>query len=132
MHALQISSCAPTDASIFAKCAALTFATITATMADCCGMMSMLECFLMALFDAIRSTPGEEIMTKRTSVTRTTDDRARLVLPKSFANCSVVVKQLSDTELHISPWVGSLRMSCPSRRSCRLPADRDRDRFLNC
>lgn len=33
--------------------------------------------------------------------TRTTDAKARLVLPKGFANTTVIVEQVSDTELRV-------------------------------
>ena len=33
--------------------------------------------------------------------TRTTDSKARLVLPRSFANATVIVEQLSETEVRI-------------------------------
>jgi hypothetical protein len=65
------------------------------------------------------------------SEVRTTDAKGRLVLPKSFINATVIVEQLSDTELRV-------------RRAKVLPEDelpfleestlslsgRDRDRFL--
>lgn len=65
------------------------------------------------------------------TLTRTADARARIALPKEFANLTVVVEQVSDTELRI-------RKSKPSSRrkplyveetATRL-SDADRDRFL--
>ncbi len=64
--------------------------------------------------------------------TRTTDSKGRLVLPKSFANSTVIIEVVSETELRL-------------RRAKVVPedelvfieesphplTDRDRDRFLN-
>ncbi len=36
-----------------------------------------------------------------TTLTRTTDQKARVSLPKSFANVTVLIEQVSDTELRI-------------------------------
>jgi len=63
--------------------------------------------------------------------TRTTDAKARVTLPKSFANATVLIEQISETEVRI-------------RRANVIPedeirfyegftaplSDRDRDRFL--
>ena len=63
--------------------------------------------------------------------TRTTDGKGRLSLPRSFANSTVIIEQISDSELRI-------------RKACVIPedelrfyeesatplSDRDRDRFL--
>jgi uncharacterized protein (DUF1778 family) len=64
--------------------------------------------------------------------TRTTDNKARICLPRSFANVTVIIEQVSDTELRIrkarvvpedefrfeEEWVAPL-------------SDRDRDIFLS-
>ena len=54
--------------------------------------------------------------------TRTTDAKARVVLPKAFANATVIIEQVSDTELRV-------------RRAKVIAedelSDRDRDRFLS-
>jgi hypothetical protein len=63
---------------------------------------------------------------------RTTDAKGRLVLPKSFANATVIIEEVSDTELRVRrakvvaeddlPFVEELGSSL---------SDRDRDRFLD-
>ncbi|HEX7669355.1 MAG TPA: DUF1778 domain-containing protein [Polyangiaceae bacterium] len=35
------------------------------------------------------------------AITRSTDDKARVSLPKSFANATVLIEQVSDTEVRI-------------------------------
>lgn len=64
--------------------------------------------------------------------TRTTDNKARLVLPKSFANAKVIIEQLSETELRV-------RRAAKETADDEFPfaeespsplSDRDRDRFL--
>jgi hypothetical protein len=35
------------------------------------------------------------------SITRSTDDKARVSLPRSFANATVLIEQVSDTEVRI-------------------------------
>lgn len=64
--------------------------------------------------------------------TRTTDNKARLVLPKSFANATVIVEQVSETELRV-------RRAAKETADDEFPfaeespsplSDRDRDRFL--
>jgi uncharacterized protein (DUF1778 family) len=63
--------------------------------------------------------------------TRTTDAKARLVLPKSFANATVVVEQLNDTEIRVrrAKVVPEDELPFIEETSRRL-SDRDRDRFL--
>lgn len=63
--------------------------------------------------------------------TRTTDAKARLVLPKAFANATVIVEQVSDTELRIrrAKVVAEDELSF-SEESASPLSDRDRDRFL--
>ena len=36
-----------------------------------------------------------------TSETRTTDNKARITLPRAFANCTVLIEQVSETEVRI-------------------------------
>jgi hypothetical protein len=66
-----------------------------------------------------------------TTTTRTTDPKGRVSLPGSFANATVIIEQLSDTELRIRKALvipeDELRFAEESARP--LP-DRDRDRFL--
>ncbi len=65
------------------------------------------------------------------SETRTTDAKARLVLPKSFANTTVIVEHLSDTELRVrrARVVAEDELPFAEEAAIRL-SDRDRDRFL--
>ncbi len=62
---------------------------------------------------------------------QTTDAKARLVLPKAFANATVIVEQLSDTELHIRRVGAVAEDELPFEEELPwLLSDRDRDRFL--
>jgi len=64
--------------------------------------------------------------------TRTTDAKARLVLPKSFANATVIVEQVSDTELRVrrAKVVAEDELAFAEESAAPL-SDRDRDRFLS-
>ena len=63
--------------------------------------------------------------------TRTTDSKARLVLPKSFANATVVVEQISDTEIRVRRAKVVAVDELPfSEESALVLSDRDRDLFL--
>src|SRR5437660_7919872 len=66
-----------------------------------------------------------------TAVTRTTDPKARVSLPKAFANATVIIEQISDTELRIRKAQVIPEDELPFREESvvRL-SDRDRDRFL--
>lgn len=63
--------------------------------------------------------------------TRTTDAKARLVLPKAFANATVIVEQVSETELRVrrAKVVAEDELPFPEETAAPL-SDRDRDRFL--
>jgi uncharacterized protein (DUF1778 family) len=63
--------------------------------------------------------------------TRTTDAKARLVLPKSFANATVIMEQVSETEIRLRRATAAAEDDLPyaEESSTRL-SDRDRDRFL--
>jgi len=63
--------------------------------------------------------------------TRTTDSKARLVLPKSFANATVIIEQISDTEIRVkrARVVAEDDLSFFEESATTL-TDRDRDRFL--
>jgi hypothetical protein len=65
------------------------------------------------------------------SETRTTDAKARLSLPKSFANATVIIDQISDTELRIrkARVIPEDELVFPEESPARL-SDCDRDRFL--
>jgi uncharacterized protein (DUF1778 family) len=64
--------------------------------------------------------------------TRTTDAKARLVLPKAFANATVIIEQVSDTELRIRRARVIADDELPFVEESATPlSDRDRDRFLS-
>jgi hypothetical protein len=65
------------------------------------------------------------------TVTRTTDQKARVSLPKSFANATVVIEQVSDSEVRIrkAQVIPEDEMSF-YEESARPLSDRDRDAFL--
>ncbi len=64
-------------------------------------------------------------------LTRTTDGKARVSLPKAFANTTIIIEQVSDTELRIrkAPVIpeDELRFS---EEIARPLSDCDRDLFL--
>ena len=64
--------------------------------------------------------------------TRTTDAKARLVLPKIFANATVIIEQVSDTELRVrkAKVVAEDELLFAEESASPL-TDRDRDRFLS-
>jgi len=63
--------------------------------------------------------------------TRTTDARGRLTLPKAFANSTVVIEQISDSELRIRKADAVPDDQIKFAEESRTPlSDRDRDRFL--
>ncbi len=65
------------------------------------------------------------------SETRTTDAKARLVLPKSFANATVIIEQVSETEIRVRRAQVVPLDEMPFREESASPlSDRDRDRFL--
>jgi hypothetical protein len=65
------------------------------------------------------------------AILRTTDPKARVSLPRGFANATVVIEQVSDTELRIRKAQvvpeDELRFT---EEAARPLSDRDRDRFL--
>jgi uncharacterized protein (DUF1778 family) len=65
------------------------------------------------------------------SETRTTDAKARLILPKAFANATVIVEQISETELRVRRAKVVAEDDLRFAEESRPPlSDRDRDRFL--
>jgi hypothetical protein len=62
---------------------------------------------------------------------RTTDSKGRLVLPKSFANATVILEIISDTEIRLrkARVVAEDDLAFTEEAENRL-SDRDRDRFL--
>ncbi len=62
--------------------------------------------------------------------TRTTDAKARLVLPKSFANATVIIEQVSETEIRVRRTTVVAEDDRPFAEESSAPlSDRDRDRF---
>ena len=63
--------------------------------------------------------------------TRTTDSKGRVSLPKAFANSTVIIEQVSDTELRVRKARVLPEDVAPFREESPLVlSDRDRDRFL--
>lgn len=66
-----------------------------------------------------------------TSITRTTDAKARIVLPKQFANATVILDQVSDNEVRIRKARVIPEDEVVFREEIPIIlSDRDRDRFL--
>jgi hypothetical protein len=62
---------------------------------------------------------------------RTTDSKARVSLPKSFANATVIVEEISDTEIRIRKARVIPEDEVRFAEESRTPlSDRDRDLFL--
>ena len=63
--------------------------------------------------------------------TRSTDAKGRICLPKAFANATVIIDQLSDTELRIRKAVVIPQDEVRFDEEMAAPlTDRDRDRFI--
>ncbi len=63
--------------------------------------------------------------------TRTIDAKARLVLPKSFANASVIMEQVSETEIRVRRTNAVAEDNLRFTEESSVPlSDRDRDWFL--
>jgi hypothetical protein len=64
--------------------------------------------------------------------TRTTDKKGRVSLPRSFADTTVIIEQISDTELRIrkARVIPEDELSFPEEAVGPL-SDRDRDLFLS-
>lgn len=63
---------------------------------------------------------------------RTVDDKGRIVLPRTFANATVTVTEVSDTELRIQKAVVVPESALPLMEDALQPlSDRDRDLFLD-
>jgi uncharacterized protein (DUF1778 family) len=64
--------------------------------------------------------------------TRSTDAKGRISLPKAFANATVIIEQVSDTEVRIRKAVVIPQDEVRFLEESSLPlSDRDRDRFLD-
>jgi len=64
--------------------------------------------------------------------TRTTDSKGRLILPKSFANATVIIEQLNETEIRVRRAKVVPEDELPFAEETRIAlSDRDRDRFLD-
>jgi hypothetical protein len=66
-----------------------------------------------------------------TTITRITDPKARVSLPKTFASSTVIIEQISENELRIrkARLVPEDELRFREESTSRL-SDRDRDRFL--
>ena len=64
--------------------------------------------------------------------TRSTDSKGRISLPKAFANATVIIDQVSDTEVRIRKAVVIPEDELRFYEETASPlTDRDRDRFLD-
>jgi Protein of unknown function (DUF1778) len=64
-------------------------------------------------------------------LTRSTDAKGRICLPKAFANATVIIDQVSETELRIRKAVVVPEDEVRFAEESVAPlSDRDRDRFL--
>jgi hypothetical protein len=64
--------------------------------------------------------------------TRSTDAKGRISLPKAFAGATVIIEQLSDSELRIRKAMIVPEDDMRFREEMAMPlSDRDRDRFLD-
>jgi Protein of unknown function (DUF1778) len=65
------------------------------------------------------------------TLTRTTDRKARVSLPRSFANATILIEEVSDTELRIRKAQVIPEDDIRFREEVSMPlSDRDRDVFL--
>jgi uncharacterized protein (DUF1778 family) len=65
------------------------------------------------------------------TLTRTADSKGRVCLPKAFANATLIIEQVSETELHIRKARVVPEDEVRFREETPLVlSDRDRDRFL--
>lgn len=65
------------------------------------------------------------------TLTRTTDPKGRVSLPKGFANATVIIEQVSDTEVRIRKAKVIAEDDIHFREESTLKlSTRDRDRFL--
>lgn len=72
-------------------------------------------------------------MAAMASFTRTTDSKARVSLPRAFANSRVIIEQISDTELRIRKARIVPEDKAVFAEGSRTPlSDRDRDAFSLC
>ncbi|WP_165227822.1 type II toxin -antitoxin system TacA 1-like antitoxin [Aquisphaera insulae] len=66
------------------------------------------------------------------SETRMTDAKARVILPKSFANATVILEHVSETEVRIRRARVVAEDDLPFAEEAKTTlSDRDRDRFLD-
>jgi Protein of unknown function (DUF1778) len=64
--------------------------------------------------------------------TRSTDAKGRICLPKAFANATVIIEQVSDTEVRIRKALVIPEDEVRFYEETAAPlSDRDRDRFLD-
>jgi hypothetical protein len=64
--------------------------------------------------------------------TRSTDAKGRICLPKGFANATVIIDQVSETEIHIRKAIVIPEDEVRFYEETAAPlSDRDRDHFLD-
>jgi hypothetical protein len=68
-----------------------------------------------------------------TLLTRSTDPKARVSLPKSFASSTVIIEQISETELRIvkAQVIPEDELQFPEAAEKTLLSDQDRDIFIS-
>lgn len=66
-----------------------------------------------------------------TLLTQTTDRKARVSLPQSFAESTVIIEQISETELRIRKTQNAEDEARFAEESTAPLSDRDRDLFLS-
>ena len=83
----------------------------------------------LTMFPYMGIREGEEIT--MATQTRTTDQKARVSLPRTFANATVIIDQISDTEVRIRKARVIPEADLAFLEETRKPlSDRDRDLFL--
>jgi hypothetical protein len=67
-----------------------------------------------------------------TAITRSTDPKGRVSLPKGFANVTVIIEQINDTELRIrkARVIPENELAFPEEAERTALSDRDRDLFV--
>src|SRR3954470_20199991 len=89
----------------------------------------------LAHFPTLRYTTRQDSGEHRRGImemeTRATDSKGRICLPKGFANATVIIDQLSDTEVRIRKAVVIPEDDVRFYEESAAPlSDADRDRFL--
>lgn len=84
------------------------------------------------VMQSLPSVGGGTVKNPEATDLRTVDDKGRIVLPRAFANATVTVTEVSDTELRIQKAVVMPESALPLMEDALQPlSDRDRDLFLD-